>query len=282
MSIRFECFGCGRIVNVRDSMAGKRIRCPDCSANLVVPLEQSVESDIPRQRPPSDPPKRKPQKPDPPRDHIDVRPSGVMEDSERVQPIGMFTDRETFASRPGRFLINPFQYWYCFPFWPTVLIIGTVTFSVPVVTVHYSWLAVAVLFGLATILYWVQIADYFRCGCLCPAVVVSPERQLVAVYTDLGSNHESYPAVRVIRQPMRRMKGGMPPKGTRLAAVALYARGKSTEHWETFNPTIVNCATRNESKIARAMKSIPQDEWDALLNAVETISPTRKTLIKLW
>jgi hypothetical protein len=179
-------------------------------------------------------------------------------------------------------LINPFQYWYCFPFWPTVLIIGSVTFSVPAVTVHYSWLAVAVSFGLATMLYWVQIVDHFRCGRLCPAVVVSAESQLVAVYSNLTSGPDSYPAVRIIRQPIRRMTGGVSPKGTRLAAVAMFPPGKGSDHSETFDPIIVNCATRNESTISRAMKSIPQDEWDALLNAVETISPTRKTLIKLW
>lgn len=138
------------------------------------------------------------------------------------------------------------------------------------------------MFGLATILYWVQIADFFRCGCLCPAVVVSPERQLVAVYTDLTCGYGNYPAVRVIRQPMRRMKGGVPPKGTCLAEVAQYTRGKRTEHWETFNPTIVNCATMSQSKIDKAMKSVAEDEWEPLLNAVETYSPKSKMLISLW
>lgn len=87
MSIQIECFGFGRKLNVRDSIAGKRIRCPACSANLEVPLEQPVDTPMLRQRPASDPPTRKSQRPDPPLADVDNRPGGVSHDRKNVQPI---------------------------------------------------------------------------------------------------------------------------------------------------------------------------------------------------
>ena len=282
MSIRFECFGCGRTVNVRDSIAGKRIRCPACSANLDVPLEQPIASPIPRHRPATDTPKRKSQRPDPQSENVDVRPDGGVQDREHLQPIGMFTYRDMVSTNPGRLSINPFLYWYCFPFWPTVLLIGTLVFTYPAITVHYSWSGAAFMFALAKFLYWLQIVDHFRCGCLCPAVVISRERQLVAVYTDLSSGYGSYPAVKVLRQPLRRMPGGVPPKGTRLAAIAFYSQGNDPERFKTCDPKVVNCATTNQSKLNKALKSIADEEWKALLAAVETHLPTSKMMICLW
>lgn len=282
MSIRFECFGCGRILTVRDSIAGKRIRCPACSANLDVPLEQPDEFRSTHRRPASAPPKRESQKPDPPREKFEVRLGGVMQEREHLQPIGMFTYRDMFSTNPGRLLINPIKYWYCFPFWPTILSIGALVFTYPAITVHYSWSGAAFMFALAKFLYWLQIVDHFRCGCLCPAVVVSSERQLVAVYTDLSAGYGSYPVVKVLCQPLRRMTGGVPSKGTRLAAIAFYSRGKNPEYFKMFDPKVVNCATTSQSKINSASRSIPDDEWEALLNAVEKYSPKNKMMIRLW
>lgn len=49
MSIKFDC-RCGKILRVRDDLAGTDIRCPDCDENLVVPdgettIPQAVRAD---------------------------------------------------------------------------------------------------------------------------------------------------------------------------------------------------------------------------------------------
>jgi len=37
MAIRVECDGCGAVMNVQDSMAGRRGKCPKCGATIAVP-----------------------------------------------------------------------------------------------------------------------------------------------------------------------------------------------------------------------------------------------------
>lgn len=37
MAIRVKCDGCGAVMNVQDSMAGRRGKCPKCGATIAVP-----------------------------------------------------------------------------------------------------------------------------------------------------------------------------------------------------------------------------------------------------
>lgn len=45
MAISFECTGCGRAYNVKDDLAGRRIRCKSCEAVLTVPQDAEGEED---------------------------------------------------------------------------------------------------------------------------------------------------------------------------------------------------------------------------------------------
>lgn len=43
MAIEFECHDCGRVLRVKDEHAGRRIKCPGCSAPLRVPQDDAGE-----------------------------------------------------------------------------------------------------------------------------------------------------------------------------------------------------------------------------------------------
>lgn len=45
MPIRFPCPQCARTLRVKDELAGKRIRCPNCSSATTVPLEEPAATD---------------------------------------------------------------------------------------------------------------------------------------------------------------------------------------------------------------------------------------------
>lgn len=45
MPIAFQC-NCGRSLNVKESLAGKKIRCPECQSILAVPAKE-IDGDLP-------------------------------------------------------------------------------------------------------------------------------------------------------------------------------------------------------------------------------------------
>ncbi|MEO8499163.1 MAG: DUF4339 domain-containing protein [Planctomycetota bacterium] len=53
MGIRFYCPDCGRRLNIKVFLAGKRGICPHCDSRVVIPLESQLPADAPKIRPTS-------------------------------------------------------------------------------------------------------------------------------------------------------------------------------------------------------------------------------------
>ena len=56
MGIRFYCPDCGRRLNIKAFLAGKRGICPHCDSRVQIPLESQLPADAPKYRPTSDHP----------------------------------------------------------------------------------------------------------------------------------------------------------------------------------------------------------------------------------
>ena len=54
MGIRFYCPDCGRRLNIKAFLAGKRGICPHCDSRVQIPLESQLPVDAPKYRPTSD------------------------------------------------------------------------------------------------------------------------------------------------------------------------------------------------------------------------------------
>lgn len=54
MGIRFYCTECGRRLNIKAFLAGKRGICPHCDARVQIPHESQIPDDAPKFRPTSD------------------------------------------------------------------------------------------------------------------------------------------------------------------------------------------------------------------------------------
>lgn len=46
MGIRFLCEACGKKLNVKDNLAGKKGRCPKCNEKILIPVESSLENAV--------------------------------------------------------------------------------------------------------------------------------------------------------------------------------------------------------------------------------------------
>lgn len=53
MGIRFYCSDCGRRLNIKAFLAGKRGICPHCDARVQIPFESQIPADAPKYRPAS-------------------------------------------------------------------------------------------------------------------------------------------------------------------------------------------------------------------------------------
>lgn len=162
-------------------------------------------------------------------------------------------DDSTRASNPGGLSVN-YLYWLrSFPRESLEVIIPLVIFTGFAFLINYVFLWALIdifrtgegwdslpsaLFGIAVMdgIFWFGIAplrdrllflitrirEQFQYGCINPGIVICTNPPLVAVCTDLATGGIQHHVIKIVPQPLRWMKHGVPPVGTRLASVALY------------------------------------------------------------
>jgi hypothetical protein len=138
----------------------------------------------------------------------------------------------------------------------------------------FSWKPAVIVAGLGIAVFvfsFFQTRQVFSDGDVCPALVVDPKRNLVAVGTDLSKTGEPVPAVKVLKQPLGRVTGGPFEKDTRLAFVAMYNGFKHEPRWRGFGGYLVNSGTTNEKTIRRVLKSIDVEQWEQLEAALDQL-----------
>jgi Protein of unknown function (DUF3239) len=204
-------------------------------------------------------------------------------------------DDSTSASNPGRLRVDYLCWFRHFPDEMTKLILKLLPFSCIAIfltgvfgraffqVLHrgdslQKW--IFAIFGLVVIdsiclwqlsapfkeliFYLTRLREQFQYGCVNPGILVARKPPLVAAFTDLTVGSEPYPVIKILPQPLTKIKNGVPPLDTRLATIALYQGTGQTGHWDDFHPIVVNCATDNEADIQRVLESIPNAEWRQL------------------
>ena len=124
--------------------------------------------------------------------------------------------------------------------------------------------AVALVF-----VYCLRVNLRFRLGCVNPAKVVSTNPFKLAVFTDLTTGVSEYPVIKILHHPVPR--GTRYRTGDKCATVAMYSGAADAEHWEDFDPVMVDCATMEPSAIENVLRSIPIDEWSHLEEGLKNL-----------
>ena len=194
-------------------------------------------------------------------------------------------DNSTEASNPGLVRVQWAKYLACYPWESVLTLFACVVAAGLAVTFGQKQVppAVSVAAGVVAVLAGVRwqllkCKEHFFHGCVCPAVVISTNPYLIAAATDLTTAAEdSYPAIKVMKQPLDKMTGGPPEIGTRLATVAIYHGDLKSGCWSDFEPLAVNCVTTDEREIARVLGSITREEWDDLDRGVRQMPGRPKT-----
>jgi hypothetical protein len=193
--------------------------------------------------------------------------------------------RAAVTSRPAGTRVEWARYYGAFP---AAVAVGTAAVALGVAG---GVLRHPALYALAGAGAWTIVADVvrvrraFRAGEVCPAVVVAQRPPLVAVRADLSATGAPgpRPAVKMLHQPLRRLTGGTPIVGTRLAAVATHRPPVRRGTWADFDPTVLRCATTDEVEVGRVTGTLGEQDWRELDDALaQCPSPRRPGLRTLW
>jgi hypothetical protein len=114
---------------------------------------------------------------------------------------------------------------------------------------------------------WQRTKEWFLYGDITPAMVLDPDRGLVAAYTDLAQDSQyRFLVVKIFAEKLRFIKAGV-SRGQKYAAVALYtsdSNSAKTGKWHSFHPIVVDCISTNPALCVATKAKIPDSDWTAL------------------
>src|SRR5215472_3649935 len=93
MPIAMSC-SCGRALNIKDELGGKKIRCPACKSVLAVPVKEIDADDLMLEVLPADEPEETPRRRESRRAAIQTEPPEVLPAREKVSSIRRRSDDE--------------------------------------------------------------------------------------------------------------------------------------------------------------------------------------------
>lgn len=125
-----------------------------------------------------------------------------------------------------------------------------------------------------------EVRQKFWAGDVCPGIVLSDK--LVAVMTNMGVDGARRPALKVMWYPLKKMTGGLPPIGSRVATLALYHGPVKEGAWKNFSPEVLACWVSDENEIQRVTDSISEQEWRELDALLAQIPKPLAGFYKMW
>jgi hypothetical protein len=285
MAIEFNCQVCGQKYRVKDDLAGRKTKCKHCSTILIIPPGQPVETVFSIN-----------ELLDEEFDSVPKREAFGGHDSPQANSFQAGV--ETVASLPAQLELDVWHYLRCYPMGYCRLgVIGVACLFIAAVCLvgPRPGLAMYPLLGCAGAAVFIyrhlrRARSGFMHGDACPAVVLSDDPWIVAVYTDLSTQGTTdHPAIKILRQPLSRMTGGPPKVGDRLTAVAVYVGTSNSLQtslqepcWADFNPKIANCGSSDTVALRRMLDRIPTRLWQDLAHYLTKGTTDKPGLYPLW
>jgi hypothetical protein len=148
-------------------------------------------------------------------------------------------------------------------------------------------LVLAVVATAGFIAFWYGARRHFIIGDLNPAVVVSVNPPLAAVFTDLGKQppYPAYPIIKVVSVRLSGRDGEPPPQvGEKLVVVSVYFADArpGAPAWANINPIPAYVATGDPQTHRALAEHLGESQWDELNAYLSQVrKPYRKGLFRL-
>ena len=133
--------------------------------------------------------------------------------------------------------------------------------------------------------HWTYTREHLLHGCLNPAMVISKEKSLLAVYTSLSyTEGEVYPVIKIDRERLDLLDPARVFDGAKFAASSLYGRseeGEAEGRWGYFQPIVVDCLVDDDLACEFAMQKLKSLAWQALEIGINQLTSNEVGLHKV-
>ena len=129
-----------------------------------------------------------------------------------------------------------------------------------------------------------QVEEFYINGDANPAIVLSLNPVLIAVYTDLRRFDECYPVIKIMKVSLKQSCGEPLKVGSYLATVAGYCPPDSPEieYWADFYPQLVDYVA-GKDQIDKVMATFPEEFYRNLHDGLQHVpKPYKPGLYALW
>jgi hypothetical protein len=262
MPIAFAC-QCGKRFTVADGMAGKKAKCPECSATITVPAPAASKSATPSPTATASAPKTAS-----PKTAAPVSSTKTAASQFHRAPLSL---GPTFG-----------QMWKTFPTHPMVSILllllglaGCAGFAIgqPILGAVGIVLAIVGAVGLATFTSGAKAK--FAKSQFVPGMIVSVNPPLVAMGLNLANKPGEGPwdALLVAPQDCAMRMAGPPAVGAKVAMAVVHDVPGGANHASPRATLLIDQYNGNKDAIAKLLETTPESCWTALQEAVELIGP---------
>lgn len=194
------------------------------------------------------------------------------------------------AAVPAWVTFDAARWWRVHPVFPSVLVVLTGVFVFLMLTVisGFLWLVLICVWLLWR--HWSRLRHTFRHGNANPGRVVSVNPPLVAVWTDLDNSGEEsegpvYPAVKVLRYPLKSVLGDPLEVGQAVPTASIYAGDEKAAHWADFDPAFLEVGCGDREALWGVLGRVPEGNWAWLDEAVERLTAAGRLkpgLHRMW
>jgi hypothetical protein len=212
----------------------------------------------------------------------------MQEERPRVErPPSLTMDDSSEASNPGDVDVQWTRWFRVYPKSLVYHVIGPLALPWILLVVEF-WILGLITMTLGMLwayIYVRHVVERMQRGNVCEGVVVQLDPLWIAVGTDLSTGDGEYPAVKIMRCPVKRLHGRAPFVGARLATVAVYQAQEDDDapYWKDFFPIPVDCATRDAGTLQRTLDSIDPEDFESLVSDIARLpSPLQLGLYRMW
>jgi len=176
-------------------------------------------------------------------------------------------DNDSVPTHKSEVNLNPVV-WFKYKYKLVVPLALSIFVSVYLSYEYSAWfISLGLLCLVINVFYWLSVKEHFKAEST-PAIVISNNPSLIAVYSNMSKYKEFYPAIKIETYDNRRNL----QVGDKLATVSIYTEtDEENKFWDDVHPLPVEYGTINDKVMQHSLSSYTAEQWDVLEKGLSEI-----------
>lgn len=207
---------------------------------------------------------------------------------EPMEQQTVLPDDRAQASNPAAVPLSKGLWIRHYPLWPCVwMLLAIVPFAMTMGLTNKPLQATSFVVFLLMLGvnwgYWLRLKVLFEHGDTLPGVVIATSPTRVAVLADMTKGEGYYPAVKVVKVPLKQVLGRPVQPGLGLAMVTLYdgSQKDGLPYWKDIQPVPIESGTADPPMINAVLAQLTEDDWKRLEKAVAALPSEEPGLFRM-